>query len=236
MRLLVTRPEADAEHTVSALLARGHSAICAPMLVLEPLADAVIGAGPWDGILFTSANAVAAAIDHVRFKTLLSSPAFAVGRRTMYAAERAGFAEVACAEGNEAALVALLRAKFTGQPARFLYLAAQDQAHDLAGDLRARGFAVETVVIYRAAAVQGLGAEVEAALAAGAIDGVLHYSRRTAEAFLAAAGRAGLAAQARDLRHFCLSDRVAAPLKTAGALRIAVASHPNEGSLLDLLR
>ena len=45
MRLLVTRPEADAERTATALRACGHTVVVAPLLRIEPVEDAEIAAG-----------------------------------------------------------------------------------------------------------------------------------------------------------------------------------------------
>src|SRR4029077_13639598 len=90
------------------------------------------------------------------------------------------------------------------QPAaRLLYLAGEERSRDLAGGLRARGFAVETAVIYRATAAPSLLPAAAQALAGG-IDGVLHFSRRSAEVFVEAARAAGVLASALRAAHFCL--------------------------------
>ena len=60
VRLLLTRPEPDAARTAAALRARGHEPIVAPLLAIEIVSDADLGAGPWAAILVTSANAVRA--------------------------------------------------------------------------------------------------------------------------------------------------------------------------------
>jgi uroporphyrinogen-III synthase len=105
----------------------------------------------------------------------------------------------------------------------------------LAGALQLRGLHVETALVYRAAMVAELPPDVRAALAAGAIDAVLHYSARTAAAFVAAATMAGIGDFAIQARHLCLSAQVAAPLAAAGAKAIEVASKANEQALLALI-
>jgi uroporphyrinogen-III synthase len=74
--------------------------------------------------------------------------------------------------------------------------------------------------------------KVRDALASGAIDAVLHYSPRTAAAFMAAVTRAGLLDCVIGMRHLCLSAQVAAPLKAAGVSFPDVAAEPNENALL----
>jgi uroporphyrinogen-III synthase len=64
---------------------------------------------------------------------------------------------------------------------------------------------------------------------------VLHYSRRSAQSFLAGARTAGLIDAALRLTHFCLSSEVAAPLSSAGAASVKVAPQPDEAALMRLV-
>jgi uroporphyrinogen-III synthase len=233
VRLLLTRPEPDAQRTAAALRAQGHDVIIAPLLRIAPAADAKIGEGPWAAILITSANAAHAIEAHARVAPLRTLPVFAVGRRSAEAMDAAGFADVTSADGNVSDLARLVAARL--QPAApLLYVAGEDRAGDLAGDLRARGFAVETAVIYRAIAATSLPPAAADALASG-IDGVLHFSRRSAEAYVDVARAAGMLANALEPVHFCLSAQVAEPLAQARAADIRVTAHPNEAALIALI-
>jgi uroporphyrinogen-III synthase len=233
VRLLLTRPEPDAQLTAAALRAQGHDVFIAPLLRIEPMPEAQIGAGPWAAILITSANAAHAAATHARITPLRALPVFAVGRRSADAMAAAGFVDVTSADGNVSDLARLIATRV--QPAaRLLYLAGEDRAGDLAGDLHTRGFAVETVIIYRAIATTGLPPALADAMASG-IDGVLHFSRRSAETYVDAARAAGMVANALKAVHFCLSAQVAEPLALAGAADIRVAERPNEAVLLALI-
>jgi len=233
VRLLLTRPEPDAQRTATVLRAQGHDVIIAPLLRIAPVADAQIGAGPWAAILITSANAVSAVVAHARAAQLRALPVFAVGRRSADAMAAAGFADVTAADGNASDLARLVAARMR-PTAPLLYLAGEDRAGDLAGDLRAHGFAVETAAIYRAVAASSLPPEAADALAGG-IDGVLHFSRRSAEVFVEAARAAGVLEGALQAVQFCLSAPIAEPLARAGAADIRVAERPNEALLLALI-
>jgi uroporphyrinogen-III synthase len=90
-------------------------------------------------------------------------------------------------------------------------------------------------VVYHATMVTDLPPDVRAALVSRAIDAILHYSARTAAAFVAATARAGIEDLSTQARHLCLSAQVAAPLAAAGAKAIEVASEPNEQALLALI-
>jgi uroporphyrinogen-III synthase len=233
VRLLLTRPERDAQRTAATLLGRGHTVIVAPMLRIEAIADVRIGAGPWAAILVTSANAADALAAHESRGALHKLPVFAVGERSALAMRDAGFGEVTSAAAGIDELARLVTERV--QPgAALLYAAGEQRSGDLAGVLGRNRFAVETIVVYRAVAVGTLPQRAAEALAEG-LDAVLHFSRRSAATFLNAASAAGMADAALKLAHFCLSAEVAAPLMQAGATTIRIAPRPAEAALLELI-
>jgi len=233
VRLLLTRPEPDAQRTAAALRERGHTVIVAPLMRVEILANAEIGAGPWAAILVTSANAAHAIAAHRRKKALESVPVFAVGERSAQAMRDAGFADVSSADGGVGDLAQLVGERMTAGSS-LLYLAGAERAGDLAAKLATRRLAVHTAVVYRAVAVDGLPPAAADALARD-IEGVLHYSRRTAEAYVNAARAVGMLERALKPAQFCLSAQIAEPLAQAGASIIHVARRPIEAALIELL-
>src|SRR5438132_1394541 len=58
MRLIVTRPQEDADALKTRLEALGHKVILSPLLEILPLADAVIRDAPYQLIALTGANGV----------------------------------------------------------------------------------------------------------------------------------------------------------------------------------
>jgi uroporphyrinogen-III synthase len=233
MRLLVTRPQPDAERTAAVLRAAGHQVDVAALLRIELIPDVELGPGPWSALVITSANALRALESHPRCAALLALPLFAVGRRTAAAARAAGFLDVTAAGGNVQELVQSLRGHQGRDP--LLYLAGQDRSRDLAGDLAADGRIVSTVVVYRAVKLERFPPAIAAALAAGQIDGVLHFSRRSAQAYLDCARSAALLDQSLAPSHYCVSHQVAEPLVVAGAKHVRIAERPDEVALIALI-
>ena len=227
MRLLVTRPEADAARTAEALRARGHEVLATPLLRVESM-GADFGER-FDAVLMTSANAARVIASHPRAAELIRLPVFTVGDRSAQVARAAGFARVESADGALADLVRLVASRCP-RGARLIYLAGEDRAGDPGAEL-GEGFVVETAAVYRAVAVEALPPEIVRV----PLDGVLHYSRRSAATLLRLAEPAGALGAILSLAHYCLSDDVAAPLRHAGATRIAVAAAPTESALWALL-
>ncbi|HZL40576.1 MAG TPA: uroporphyrinogen-III synthase [Pseudolabrys sp.] len=232
MRVVVTRPQADSERTAAALRARGHEVLVAPLLQVEPMATD-FGDG-WGGIIITSANAPGAIAGHAARDKLTKLPLYAVGQRSADAARAAGFSNVISAGGDVRDLVRLIAARRADAAVPLLYLAGEDRAADLVAELIAHGIATEMAVVYRAAAAP-FPSVLTAALMAGEVDAVLHFSRRSADNYLAGARQAGIIAQALAVRHLCLAQPTAEPLSEAGAGSISVAKRPHEAALIALL-
>jgi uroporphyrinogen-III synthase len=200
---------------------------------VEILGDAAIGAGPWAAILVTSANAAHAIAAHKCKTALESVPVFAVGDRSAQAMREAGFTDVSSADGGVGDLAQLVGERMT-PGASLLYLAGAERAGDLAAKLATRRFSVQTTVVYRAVAVDYLPPAATEALSQD-IEGVLHYSRRTAEAYVKAARNVGMLESALKPAQYCLSAQIAEPLAEAGAPTIHVAPRPVEAALIELL-
>lgn len=229
MRLVVTRPQADGERTAAVLRARGHEVLLAPLMQVEPIAADL--SGNWGGVIVTSANALSALAGNPAHRSLLDLPLFAVGRRSAEAARQAGFTNVISAGGDVRDLVRLVAERRANTAAPLLYLAGEDRAADVVGELAMRGIAAEMAVVYRAMTVP-FPTQLTAALKAGEVDAVLHFSKRSAENYVTGAVRAGITGPALSVQHICLSAQIAGPLREAGAARIAIAPRPDEAALL----
>jgi uroporphyrinogen-III synthase len=238
MTILVTRPHPDNETTAEALRARGHVVLLAPVLKFEPMAFRDESEAGFGAIIVTSANAIRAVAPQLRDLGLLDLPLFAVGEHTAAVARHAGFDEVIVAGGDAASLrdkvMKSARGKVLKKKSTLLYLAGADLSRDLGGELGAEGFNVITQTTYRMVPVRHLPREVCEGFAAHDIAAVLHYSRRSARAFLEAARDEGVEISALAIPQCCLSEAVAAVLRDAGAQAL-VAATPDESALFECL-
>ena len=238
MAVLVTRPHPDDDSTAASLRARGFEVLLAPMLRFEPVAfddeDLRYGA-----VIVTSANALRGIEHQLHGSKLLKLPLFAVGEHTAAAARGAGFETVISAKGDAASLrdlvLATVKSKALKKASPLLYLAGADLARDLAGELGERGFTVVTQTTYRMVPLSGLPRETCDAFAANGVEAVLHYSRRSARAFLESVRAAGVEISALAIPQCCISAAVASIFRDAGATQVMVAASPDENALFALL-
>ena len=231
MRLLITRPQGDADALATLLRERGYNVLLAPLLKVEFLNAQAI---PLDGaaaLIFTSANGVRAFIAATERRDL---PCYAVGDRTATALSEAGFQNVVSAAGDVDSLAKLILAQRKPEMGRLLHIAGSDVAGDLAGVLSEAGFQIERVVLYKTAA-QELDMASRNALRARALDGVLLFSPRTAHAFADQIEAASLQATLTGVTAWCLSAAVAHALGNLPFKRIAVAEVPTQDALLRLI-
>jgi uroporphyrinogen-III synthase len=250
MVVLVTRPHPDNEATARALKERGFAVVLAPMLRFEPVTLEGDAGADYAGVLATSANALRAVELQLAESGLTELPLFAVGAHTASEARRLGFAKVISAEGDAAKLSSLVRKTIKAkdkskdksedksrkkQAVRLLYLAGADLSRDLAGDLAIDGFEVTTRTTYRMVSLTGLSRETCRAFAANEVEAVLHYSQRSARAFLDAARADGVEVSALAVPQCCISANVAAILREAGAMRVLAAASPDENALFEAL-
>ena len=239
MAVLVTRPQPDDEATASSLRARGFEVLKAPMLRFEPLPFRDESEADYGALIVTSANALRGIESQLAGSPLLKLPLFAVGEHSAEAARRAGFENVISAGGDAGSLRDLVltsvKARQLKKSSPLLYLAGAELARDLAGELGERGFTVVTHTTYRMAAVPGLPRETCEAFAANKVEAVLHYSRRSARAFLEAARATGVEISALSIPQCCISEAVASVVRDAGATQVMVAVSPDENALFGAL-
>jgi uroporphyrinogen-III synthase len=94
---------------------------------------------------------------------------------------------------------------------------------------------VVTQTTYRMVPLSGLPRETCAAFAANGVEAVLHYSRRSARAFLEAVRAAGVEISALAIPQCCISAAVGSIVRDAGATQVMVAASPDENALFELL-
>lgn len=184
-------------------------------------------------VAVTSGNAMRAAERMEELVRLFPLPVFAVGARTAEAVTAAGFEKVTYSTGDATELAKIIRQSLPSGT-HILHLSGEHRAQEFSALLSPANIEVMALVLYRMRAAANFSPTAVSALKDGRIEAVLHYSPRTAAVFVTLMQRAGLAGKIRDLRHFCLSEAVAAPLLAAGA-RPQAAAKPDENTLLSMI-
>jgi uroporphyrinogen-III synthase len=232
VRVLLTRPRAQADPLARTLRGRGYEVRIEPMLAVVFLDGVAPDLDGVAAILFTSANGVRA---FARRSSCRERAVFAVGDATAAAAREAGFANVESAAGDVASLAALVAERLDPAAGTLLHVSGRSVAGDLAGDLEGRGFALRRAVLYRTEPAREFSPGLKKSLARGHLDVVLFFSPRTAAAFVEGVARAGLSRTLGGLTALCLSEAVAGRLRGFGWRRVEVAERLDAVAMLDRL-
>ena len=235
MRVLVTRPQPDADTTAADLRRRGHEPVIASLLTTQftdwgEFADLP----PPEALIATSLNGLRGLGTHPDLEDLRKLPLFVVGDSSARLAAQLGFQDVRPGQGSAADVIDRIVADMK-DPARFLYAAGADRTGDIAGQLDVSGHRVDLVEIYRAVPIDRLPDSIEDDLWKSRIDRILIFSARTAETLVSVLGRAGLMAVSRSVPIHVISMQAAAPIISAGFQSVIVALRPDAAELLDTL-
>ncbi len=232
VRLLLTRPMPESLLLAKLLERRGLQTVISPVMRRIELPPGPVPERGLQAVLLTSAGAVPALV------SAGIDPALTIccaGDATARRARNAGYRSVLSAAGDAADLAELVIRRVRPDAGRLLWLCGEVTRGDLRHRLEAEGYRLEQRVVYRAEAVEELTAAARGALAAGQIDGVLHFSPRSARLLADLLRRAGLASAAGGMIAFCLSRAVGEAVRELEWRAIRIAARPDRSAMVDLL-
>ncbi len=225
MKIIITRPRADAEILAQKLVAIGHEVVIAPVLDIVPRTNVVVPNVQYQAVCLTSANGVrcfGGALD-------LNLPVFAVGEQSAAAARKFGFRNINAKGGDVHGLVQNIIENLKPDAGSLLYISGSETSGDLDGQLRRAGFTVDRIITYDAVEqnLASLRAEISSA------DAVVLYSPRSAKLWQKQMTAMNLNDKMVQMRHFCLSPAVATILSSNS--HIEIANSPSEDAMLTML-
>ena len=232
MRVLLTRPRADAEPLAEKLERRGYEAVRMPLLEIRCLAGAKLDLAGAQAVLLTSANGARALAQATGERSIAL---YAVGDATAREAIDQGFVTVNGAAGDVAGLVKTVSGALDAGGGRLVHVGARYVAGDLAVALRERGFEVDRAALYEAVVREQIDPSVEAELRGRTIEAVLFFSPRTALSFVNLIRHAHLEDACGNVTAICLSEAVANEIGAIAWHGVAVARHPDQASMLAAL-
>ena len=236
MRLLVTRPEPDAQALAERLAALGHEAVVEPLMQIEFPIDNALPSQTVQAVIATSRNGVKALMRNSVRDVLTAKPVFAVGPATAECCKQAGFREIQVGSGNAESLIPLIQDQCRTGAGSLLHLAGEVLAVDMKTPLEKQGFEVLAPVTYRSIPATRLSESVRLEITGGRIDGVILMSPRSAQVFQGLILVDKLTGPVRQLLIYCLSDAVADALSKLGPVQTRVAAEARLEELLALIQ
>jgi uroporphyrinogen-III synthase len=234
MRVLITRPAADATELAAALRAHGHEVLFDPLLTTleEPGSAAALERSlpGVQAVVFTSPNGVRAFAAASRRRNV---PVVALGDATMAAARAAHFDEIESVDGDAEALTSLVMGRLNPLGGALLVVTGAEVGRDLARMLGTAGFSVRRVALYRAEPAQGFSSKIAAGLKSRTIDAAVFFSPGTATVFARLIGASGFASACAGTTAVVTSPAVGAALRGVAWGNLVVARAPTQAAILE---
>ena len=234
MRVLITRPAADATELSAALRMHGHEVLFDPLLTTseEPGSAAALERSlpGVQAVVFTSPNGVRAFAAASRRRNI---PVIALGDATMAAARAARFGEIESVDGDAEALTSLVVGRLNPLGGALLVVTGAEVGRDLARVLGTAGFSVRRVALYRAEPAQAFSSKVVAGFKSGTIDAAVFFSPGTATVFARLIAASGFGSACEGMTAVVTSPAVGAALKGIAWDNLVAARAPTQAAILE---
>tara|TARA_B100001123_G_scaffold258263_1_gene287857 strand:- start:490 stop:1188 length:699 start_codon:yes stop_codon:yes gene_type:complete len=181
MHILLTRPLDDSKDLILRFTSLGHKVSHLPVNNIEPIQYEEPDYTQFNGIIFTSANAI---------KNLNMSKidkkiqCFCVGSLTEKIAKQYGFQNIFCAEGNVNNLKEIILQNFDKKNGALVYISGELISYNLDKDLISEGYSIKRLVNYTVKPIEKVGEEFIKDLKSLIPDIVFIYSENSARNFL----------------------------------------------------
>ncbi|WP_435150875.1 uroporphyrinogen-III synthase [Candidatus Pelagibacter bacterium nBUS_44] len=181
MHILLTRPLEDCSEMILKFKSLGHQVSHLPLLSIDKINYDQIDFSNYEGIIFTSANAV-------KFLNLKQIDkkifCFCVGNATEKKARDSGFQNVITAEGNVNNLKELVLQNFNQKHGGLIYVSGELVSTDLDQQLIKEGYKIDRVINYKTTHNQKFDEKFVTDLKLNIPDMVYIYSQNSAQSFL----------------------------------------------------
>ena len=181
MHILLTRPLEDCSEMIVKFKSLGHQVSHLPLLSIEEVAHDKINFADFNGIIFTSANAVKF-LNHDEINKTIKC--FCVGEITEKKARSFGFQNTIAAEGNVSNLKELILQNHNSSDGQLLYVSGETISADLDQQLTKEGYSIKRIVNYRVNHNQNFNEDFVKELKKNMPDMVYVYSQNSGLSFL----------------------------------------------------
>ena len=212
MNIIITRPLIDAEDLMMNFFSSGYKVIHMPTLNITSANMDPINTRDYDGLIFTSANAV-------RFLKLKNGDknikCYCVGNLTERSLRLKGFNNTVAASGTVNALKNII-INSEKDIKNFAYLCGDVISYELDKELKSEGYKVSKIINYTSAKITDLNKECMDLIKKYPPNIALIYSQRSAESFDKIISKYSLVQLMTHCKVMCISKKIEDFLKSKG--------------------
>jgi uroporphyrinogen-III synthase len=245
-KILITRPEPQAQTMAQEMEAMGFATLCCPVMKVETVLFELPEPDAYDVLLWTSANAahyfceyLESNADQITREKWLQKKAICVGDKTAEALRIHGFTDITSASGEVGAMIDLIRKtdeamRGQGHP-QYLHIRGHHAARPLHVWLAQYDIKVDILPVYKTAELCDITETITKSYKNRDIQAVLHMSPRSAAAYAKAVTEHGLLPFHDSIISLSISPAVLECVQSISWKRSLCAEKPDKASLYALL-
>ena len=209
MHILITRPLEDCSEMIIKFQSLGHQVSHLPLLSIEKIIHDEIDFTDYDGIVFTSANAVKFLNLGEINKTI---KCFCVGEATEKKARSLGFQNTIAAGGNVSNLKELVLQNHNSSTGKLLYVSGEKISANLDQELLNEGYKIKRIINYRVDHNKNFSEQFVKELKKNMPNMVYIYSQNSAHSFLNFIKFHQLESLCKDTNLMCIGEKTSSIL------------------------
>ena len=209
MHILLTRPLEDCSEMIIKFQSLGHKVSHLPLLNVEKTFYDEIEFIDYNGIIFTSANAVKFLNLHEINKTI---KCFCVGEATEKKARSLGFQNTIAADGNVSNLKELIIQNYNPSTGKLLYISGEIISVNLDQQLLNEGYKIKRIINYKVTHNKNFSEKFVKELKKNMPNIIYIYSQNSADSFLNFIKFHQLEALCMDTNLMCIGEKTSSIL------------------------
>ena len=209
MHILLTRPLEDCSEMIMKFQSLGHQVSHLPLLSVEKIIHDKINFIDYDGIVFTSANAVKFLNLNEINKTI---KCFCVGEATEKKARSLGFQNTIAADGNVSNLKELIIQNYNPSTGKLLYISGEIISVNLDQQLLNEGYKIKRIINYKVTHNKNFSEKFVKELKKNMPNIIYIYSQNSADSFLNFIKFHQLEALCMDTNLMCIGEKTSSIL------------------------
>ena len=209
MHILLTRPLEDCSEMIIKFQSLGHQVSHLPLLIVERIVYDKIDFTDYNGIIFTSTNAVKFLNLNEINKTI---KCFCVGEATEKKARNSGFQNTITAGGSVSNLKELIIQNYNSSSGKLLYVSGEKISTNLDQQLLSEGYKIKRIINYKVNHNKNFSQQFVKELKNNLPDMVYIYSQNSAYSFLKFIKFHQLESLCKDTNLMCIGEKASSIL------------------------
>ena len=209
MHILLTRPLEDCSEMIIKFQSLGHQVSHLPLLSVDKIIYDEIDFTDYDGMIFTSANAVKFLNLNKIDKTI---KCFCVGEATEKKARNLGFQNTFAAGGNVSNLKELIIQNYNSSTGKLLYVSGEKISVNLDQQLLDEGYKIKRIINYKVNQNKNFSEQFVKELKKNMPNMVYIYSQNSAQSFLNFIKFHQLEGLCKDTNLMCIGEKTSSIL------------------------